>query len=1434
MITKENLQEVLRILGFKETKKGIWTKQWESSKHYATSITPPPPTMQVDFTREKLIYPQDLLVESDSVTGFTTIDGKARNENFVVFECVHRLLEQGYKPEDLVLEKTWRLGGTSKSGRADITIHKKAEDTKEKLVYAIIECKTAADKGKKESEYTKAKKDLQTNPEGNQLFSYAAQARSVEWLCLYASDYDERAQSLSYQDEIIKFKDDENILNLAKEDSSIQTFSKASESSDFFSTWEETYNKQSYHDLIFKSQAYNIGIPPLYKKDLKPFDKNDGLNVKFKEILRHNNASNRNTAFDVLLAVFLAKCYDEQSKSDNEELDFYYNPLGDDYFRLYKRLKSLFIAAMKQFLKEDVFYIKDDLVAKTFQDYFHTNRKRAQEILEDAIQQAQNYSAQFFAFKKVYNRRLFNQNGKILVEVVQLFENYRFSYSSKNQFIGELFEDFLNEGFTQNEGIYFTPTPITRFIWNALPFEDFINLRYKKFPKVIDFACGAGHFLTEGVSAISDYCKTHKLEIEDKDISSHFYGIDKDDRLAMTSQVCMFLNGASESKIRFIDGLEYDRDFYGDNQQDFDILVANPPFSVKSFKENLSRKVLKAKEGNIPYKVLEALSLNAKEIENAFVERLTHILKPKALVAIILPSSILSNTDKATILAREIILQNFAIHCICSFGSQTFGTTGTNTAVLFLRRFDEPPKKTLLIQDSIEAIFHSESSEILESLENFADKELLESYVNLQNLSLEDYQAFLQRQRIPQSELFKSYKEAFDEQSEIKKYKDSKAFKALDTNSQEQELEKRFLDFCLHLEQEKLYYFALTYKQHTLIVKAPDDTSEQKRFLGFVINKGKTSNAGLQESEGLLSHKENRNAEDKIAYAIKQSFKGEFYTNEAFDKYVSFAKTCHLLTFDNALFQKTILLNPTRIITGANGHSEVSAEESRNPFANCKYELVKLDEICQFRRGSFPQPYGKQEWYDGANAMPFVQVADIDDNFKLKDKTKQQISKLAQPKSVFVPKNTIVASIQGTIGRVAITQYDCYVDRTIAIFTELSGLLEQQFLVYMLSILFKTKAETARGITLKTITKEEFRHFKIPLPPIEIQKQIVSECEKVEEQHSLITQSIEAYQNLIKAILAKCKISNSLPSVIAPREANSKILHTTDSTPSRHSKSLAEESKSRESTNTESKHAESSKATDLITALLDSIQELESKLLTLTLQGTNADDLNALLHSLPTPPTHGWDRVKIGNYILVSGGNGFPKNYQGNKDSTQTPFIKVSDMNLAENQNAIEISNNYVTQQVIDELSLKIFPKNTIIFPKVGMAIHTNKKRLLNIPCIIDNNIMGVNVIDDKVKELHYKFLFLVFKFYINLSEVASGANPPSISNENFKQIKIPLPPLEAQEKIVSVIERIESKIASIDSSLESLEARKAEILANALNADNERERERENKQSLN
>ena len=153
-------------------------------------------------------------------------------------------------------------------------------------------------------------------------------------------------------------------------------------------------------------------------------------------------------------------------------------------------------------------------------------------------------------------------------------------------------------------------------------------------------------------------------------------------------------------------------------------------------------------------------------------------------------------------------------------------------------------------------------------------------------------------------------------------------------------------------------------------------------------------------------------------------------------------------------------------------------------------KFVKLGEIASFRRGSFPQPYGKDEWYDGKGAMPFVQVVDVTDSLSLVESTKQKISFLAQKMSVFAPKGKVIVTLQGSIGRVAITQYEAFFDRTILIFEDYKMQIDEKFWAYIIKQKFEIEKKKAPGGTIKTITKEALSDFIVSLPGIGEQTKI--------------------------------------------------------------------------------------------------------------------------------------------------------------------------------------------------------------------------------------------------------------------------------------------------------------------------------------------------------
>lgn len=171
------------------------------------------------------------------------------------------------------------------------------------------------------------------------------------------------------------------------------------------------------------------------------------------------------------------------------------------------------------------------------------------------------------------------------------------------------------------------------------------------------------------------------------------------------------------------------------------------------------------------------------------------------------------------------------------------------------------------------------------------------------------------------------------------------------------------------------------------------------------------------------------------------------------------------------------------------------------------WQVKTLDEVAQFRRGSFPQPYGNPEWFDD-NGFPFVQVFDIDDNGKLKSSTKSRISKAGAEKSVFIPCGSLIVSLQGSIGRVAITQYDAYVDRTILIFTDYQKDLDREYFSLLIGDLFTRQGEVADGGVIKTITKQTLKNFSIRIPPLKEQIRMSKVVSALDRHISIYTKKL--------------------------------------------------------------------------------------------------------------------------------------------------------------------------------------------------------------------------------------------------------------------------------------------------------------------------------------
>lgn len=192
-------------------------------------------------------------------------------------------------------------------------------------------------------------------------------------------------------------------------------------------------------------------------------------------------------------------------------------------------------------------------------------------------------------------------------------------------------------------------------------------------------------------------------------------------------------------------------------------------------------------------------------------------------------------------------------------------------------------------------------------------------------------------------------------------------------------------------------------------------------------------------------------------------------------------------------------------------------DDNGNDFED--WEIKTLGEVAKFRRGSFPQPYGLPKWYDEDNGMPFIQVYDVADNMLLKNNTKNKISKVGAEQSVFVKKGTLVITIQGSIGRIAKTQYDAYVDRTLLIFQSYNLPIDVDYFKYVVFLLFEIEKTKAPGGTIKTITKEVLTDFEVAIPSLKEQTKIANFLSAIDEKIELISNQIKDTQEYKKGLL---------------------------------------------------------------------------------------------------------------------------------------------------------------------------------------------------------------------------------------------------------------------------------------------------------------------------
>jgi type I restriction enzyme M protein len=392
-----------------------------------------------------------------------------------------------------------------------------------------------------------------------------------------------------------------------------------------------------------------------------------GLGRNLHNVLWGGGGTNDSEIFYSLVNIILAKIQDEYEKEDGQEYDFQVYQYGhnvESQHKIYDRINELYKRALKQQL----------------------NVSEQQKIDDD----------------NVINRNKFPLNK--LVYTVQELENFSFlegrSSLDGKDILGDFFESITRDGFKQNKGQFFTPTPIVNFLLYALQLDKLAIERLnndRELPLIVDPSAGSGTYLVEAMKLITKeikYKQRDKIKssrqikqrfeelfmpdyAENKWAREYLYGSEINFDLGTASKVNMILHGDGSTNIFVKDGLLPFRFYvketspnyletanseilYNDKEVNgkFDVAVSNPPFSV-DLDTQTQREVKNA-----------FLFGDKKNSENLFIERYYQLLKEGGRLGVVLPESVFDTTENKYI--RLFLFKYFHIKAVVSLPQITF------------------------------------------------------------------------------------------------------------------------------------------------------------------------------------------------------------------------------------------------------------------------------------------------------------------------------------------------------------------------------------------------------------------------------------------------------------------------------------------------------------------------------------------------------------------------------------------------------------------------------------------------------------------------------------------------------------------------------------------------------------------------------------------
>jgi len=539
----------------------------------------------------------------------------------------------------------------------------------------------------------------------------------------------------------------------------------------------------------------------------------------------------------------------------------------------------------------------------------------------------------------------------------------------------------------------------------------------------------------------------------------YVYGIDFDNRLVKTAKVSAFFNGDGEATIIWGDGLdslEHSEVYRGKLKETMPNKQDNGQFDILISNPPYSVDAFRRmlKNGAESFDLYSSLTDNSSEIECLFVERMKQLLKVGGWAGVILPSSILSNGGIYS-RARDIIFKYFNVKAIVELGSGTFMETGTNTVILFLER--RPNSDHEKISQAINTFFASTHDVTVSGIERAFSTYVANVY---DDLEYEDYMSFISEKpsdAMRGHELYKDY---------IKEFGDTLYAKAFE------------------VEKEKMLYFILTYNQNIVVAKS-GQKQDEKAFLGYEFSKRRGYEGIKYLPSGTMLFDEGGDIHNpqKVNSYVLNAFLGNnaIEIDETIMKHVSYNVLSNFFEYGTSKFGRKMILS----------------KSGRIVLPSSKFELHKLGELSFITKG---QTITAAQTKSGN--IPVVAGG----------KEPSVFHNVSNRESDIV---TISAS-GANAGFVRYWDTPIFASDCNTVKSKSENVLTK-YLYVCLNHLQSTLYGLQAGQAQPHVYEKDLREIKIPVPPLDVQHQIVTAFKNVSAEIDTTKERIEDTQKSIES-----------------------------------------------------------------------------------------------------------------------------------------------------------------------------------------------------------------------------------------------------------------------------------------------------------------------------